>query len=333
MEVHLQHSGRTWAIMNSYDTPSGRSRRWGTRRSSQRSMPAYARFVVIALAVLLVGSFLWQFAQRILHPQQKIPVAAAAAATNGPAAPVWQSEVLSALESGARDAGDGNIIPAEVDVDRAATVIAASRAQSQPAPAEFFASAIGKLDRMAATHRDNTRLIEHVTLARIELAQLRTVQVVPADPASSAAAAAAQQPPAGPGVRARHAVEVPGHVVIASPHQISAGQTLDPKTLGGNYLDATLMPDTSEMILPPFTRAFADKVRVENLTMEGASQTLDGIHWKDVTFIGTRLRYEGGELDLQNVHFVRCTFGFTTDERGARIATAIALGQSSVTIQ
>jgi hypothetical protein len=92
------------------------------------------------------------------------------------------------------------------------------------------------------------------------------------------------------------------------------------------------MPDTSEMILPPFTRAFADNVRVENLTLEGASQTLDGIHWKDVTFIGTRLRYEGGELDLQNAHFVRCTFGFTTDERGARIATAIALGQSSVVI-
>jgi len=315
--------------MGIYDKPSGHSRRWATRRSNQRSMPAYARFVVIALALLLVGSFLWQFAQRILHPPQNIPAVSAA---SGPAAPGWQSEVLSAIETGTHDAGDGNVIPAEMDVDRAAAVIAASRAQSEEAPPDLFQSAIGKLDRVAATHPDNARLIEHVTLARIELAQLRTVQIVSTDPASSAAAAAAKQPPAGPGVHARHSVEIPGHVVIASPHQIGAGETLDPKTLGGNYLDATLMPDTSEMILPPFTRAFADKVRVENLTMEGASQTLDGIHWKDVTFIGTRLRYEGGELDLQNAHFVRCTFGFTTDERGARIATAIALGQPSIVI-
>ncbi len=318
------------AIMSSYDTPSGRSRRCGTRRSNQKSMPAYARFVVIALAVVLVGSFFWQGVHRFLHPPQQIPVAAAAA---GPAVPIWQSEVLSALESGVHDASAGDLIPAEIEMDRAATALAASREHSAAAPPDFFQAAIEKLDRVAATHSDNARLIEHVTLARIELAQLRTVQIVPKDPASSAAAAAATQPPAGPGVQARHSVEIPGHVVIASPHQISAGQTLDPKTLGGDYLDATLMPDTSEMILPPFTRAFADKVRVENLTMEGASQTLDGIHWKDVTFIGTRLRYEGGELDLQNAHFVRCTFGFTTDERGSRIATAIALGQPSVTIQ
>jgi hypothetical protein len=49
--------------------------------------------------------------------------------------------------------------------------------------------------------------------------------------------------------------------------------------------------------------------------------------------VGTRLRYESGELDLQNVHFVRCRFGFSSDERGARLANAIALGQTSISIQ
>jgi hypothetical protein len=52
-----------------------------------------------------------------------------------------------------------------------------------------------------------------------------------------------------------------------------------------------------------------------------------------VTFIGTRLRYQGGEADLQNVHFVRCTFGFANGDRGARLATAIALGESSIAIR
>ena len=77
------------------------------------------------------------------------------------------------------------------------------------------------------------------------------------------------------------------------------------------------MPDTSEVLLPPSSRAFADNIRIENLTIEGAAQTLDGIHWRNVTFIGTRLRYEGGPIDLQNVQFVRCSFGLTTDDRDA----------------
>jgi hypothetical protein len=52
-----------------------------------------------------------------------------------------------------------------------------------------------------------------------------------------------------------------------------------------------------------------------------------------VTFVGTRVRYEGGELDLQNVKFVRCIFGFSPDDHGARLATAIALGQTSLVIE
>jgi hypothetical protein len=77
----------------------------------------------------------------------------------------------------------------------------------------------------------------------------------------------------------------------------------------------------------------ADGVRVENLTIAGAAQTLDGIRWRNVTFVGTHLRYEGGALDLRDVHFVNCRFGVTSDARGARLATALALGQSSITIE
>ncbi len=93
------------------------------------------------------------------------------------------------------------------------------------------------------------------------------------------------------------------------------------------------MPDTSEILLPPVSRSFADHIRVEDVTIVGAAQTLDGIRWRNVTFIGTRLRYEGGQLDLQNIQFVRCRFGFTADDRGARLANAIALGQTSVIIE
>ncbi|MGA9730346.1 MAG: hypothetical protein WBQ83_06655, partial [Candidatus Acidiferrales bacterium] len=139
--------------------------------------------------------------------------------------------------------------------------------------------------------------------------------------------------PIGPGTKAPHAVAIPGHVVVAAPRAVAAQSVLDATTAKGNCIDATLMPETLEIILPPATRLFVDDVRVEGLTFEGASQTLDGIHWKNVTFIGTRLRYEGGQVSLSNVRFVRCTFGFSTDERGARLASAIALGQTSFVIE
>jgi hypothetical protein len=93
------------------------------------------------------------------------------------------------------------------------------------------------------------------------------------------------------------------------------------------------MPETSEVLLPPATRRLSDNVRVEGITIEGASQTLDGMRWKNVTFVAMRLRYEGGEVSLEDVKFVHCRFGFTTDERGAKLADAIALGKTSIEIQ
>src|SRR5262249_28282839 len=157
---------------------------------------------------------------------------------------------------------------------------------------------------------DNSRLFEHVTDARIELAALRSAQnledgtatgtdpreVVPGSAANSA-----------PGQSYYEVAPVPAikKVTIAAPRAVGPDTTLNPAALGGNYIDATLMPDSAAALLFPQTRLLSDDVRVENLTMQGAAETLDGVHWRNVTFIGTRLRYEGGPLDLQNVRFVR----------------------------
>jgi hypothetical protein len=42
--------------------------------------------------------------------------------------------------------------------------------------------------------------------------------------------------------------------------------------------------------------------------IKGGYQLLDGLHWINVTFVGTHISYNNGELDLQNVRFVNCTF-------------------------
>jgi hypothetical protein len=153
---------------------------------------------------------------------------------------------------------------------------------------------------------------------------------------SSSASSAPNQPPSAssPTSNSKSASNIaPGQVFVGAPRILSIGATLNPAKLGGNLLDATSMPASAEILEPPPSRIFADNVHVENLTIAGAAQTLDGIHWKNVTFIGTHLRYEGGEVDLHNVRFIHCMFGFPSDDRGGRLATAIARGQTTVVIE
>ena len=338
--------------MRIWDTPSGRDRRWVRRRSGIAPAPLYARVAVVLLALALMATLAWQGAQRLLNPAKMSGGDTTHFFTQPPSdrsvAPEWQTSVSSALEEAAAQ-GASNVTAAEIQADRAAAILTAARVQGQAAAADFFERTVVELDRVLQTHPDNDRLLEHVTLARIELAQLRSAQpVTPEGTAgggdAGAAGAAKSRSPShgvnpnaavgvGPGTEAPHAANIPGHVVLAAPRALAAGELLDPASLQGNYIDATLMPGTSEILLPPATRVMTDGVRVEGLTIAGASQTLDAIRWKNVTFIGTRLRYEGGEISLQNVRFSNCTFGFSTDERGARLADAIALGRRSFVMQ
>jgi hypothetical protein len=215
--------------------------------------------------------------------------------------------VASSVAAAVQETASGNITQAEVGIDRAAAIVSAAKFRSESATPDFFESTSGQLDRAVARAPQNARLAEHATQMRIELAQLRSAQET-----------------APPDTRSLK------KVAIISPYSIPRDSTFDPSVLGGNFVDATQMASSAEMLEPPFSRSFADNVRVQKLTLAGAAQTLDGIRWRDVTFIGTRLRYQGGELDLQNVHFVHCTFGFANNDRSARLAAAIALGQSSI---
>ncbi len=331
----------------------------------------------LALAMIAIGALMsWEtfryFMQVYSHRELPARASSAASAASSSAALAatqtapWQQDVLSDFERAAQSAKSGDITSAEMQVDQAASEMEDARVRSKSAASEFVSRASAELDEILkaqpagpenlAPGMTVSRLFEHVTQARIELAEMRSMQE-PMPPGSALAAnalanaastsaerralkaaSAAGAAPDGQAANldASAAPQMPklpaGHIAVNGPRELAASELLDPASLGGNFLDASLMPDEAEILLPPATRKFADGVRVENLTIAGASQTLDGIHWRNVTFIGTRLRYEDGQLDLQNVRFVRCTFGFPSDERGASIANAIALGQTSFTI-
>lgn len=225
----------------------------------------------------------------------------AARAESAAPLPPWARDFRDSLDAGVRAASTGNLSAAEIDVDRAESFVTIAGLEHRIAPPDFFQSASAQLDRVAQQSGSDQRFSEHVTSARIELAALRSAQEM--------------APP----------VPAAGSFELYSPRQIAPNQTLDPTTLRGKYLDGRPLPELSEILVPPASRAFADNIRVEDLTIAGPAQTLDGIRWRNVTFVETRLRYEGGELSLQNVRFVRCRFGLPGDERGARIASTIAL--------
>jgi hypothetical protein len=325
-----------------WQTPSGRSRRWVKRKDTNIPAPLYARLTILALLVVLAGTLAWYGLRAAVHraTHSEAPRIAQTASLAHLAAnntPAWQSDALASIENGIHQAQSGNITAAEVAMDRAGSMIESARVAAQSAPPDFFETASRSLDTALQTHPENTRLFEHITTARVDLAQLRSAEAVaPASGAEGTArtgvASTSSQPIAGATDNSARGPLTEKVLTIASPREIAANHLLGPTELGGDTIDATLMPETIEILLPPSSRLFIDNVRVHDITLKGAAQTLDGIHWKNVTFVGTRLRYESGELDLQNVHFLGCTFGLPMDPRGARLANAIALGQASLTI-
>jgi len=333
-----------------WSAPRSRSRRRHSHASNDRRVPGWARFVILAALVAIVGALAWRGVQERTHPSRRSravePVAGVPAprsnpsgsspvntAANGPAnvSATWQREVAASFDTAAREATAGNLTAAQMAVDRGAAIVTASRVQKQSAAPDYFEGSIAQLDRVVRAHAGNERLDEHVNLARIEIAQLRSSLDAQAANATLAANAGANSGANNGGNAATKGDA--NRVSIGAPQSVDAGALVDPASMGGSFIDATLMPHTSELLEPPSSRTFADKVRVENLTFSGATQTLDGLRFKNVTFIGTRLRYEGGQVELQNVRFVHCTFGFTTDARGARLANAVALGHTSLLIE
>ncbi|HEX4074606.1 MAG TPA: hypothetical protein VHX49_04325 [Candidatus Acidoferrales bacterium] len=292
--------------------------------------PRYLAWVVVVGALVLVGRLAWQGSRYFLRPQRTAVVApiapTAPSSSSAEALAPWEHEMLVSIDAAIGDAKGGQMIAAEMDVDRAALVATDARLQSRAAKPDFFTVAVGEFDRVLASGSGDADLVDHVTQARIALAELRSSQSGRTETQAKDELA----PIAASAAAAKRDVK---KISIDAPRELDADSVLDPSTLGGDYLDASFMPETSEILLPPATRAFADNIRVENLTIAGAAQTLDGIHWRNVTFVGTHLRYESGELDLEDVHFVNCRFGFPSDEGGARLANAIALGQTSITIE
>jgi hypothetical protein len=260
----------------------------------------YAVALPIAILLLGGGPALWtHFAG---HNAPGLAEAAAVTPAMG-----FRDDVYTRLQEAISDASAGNLVPATAVTQSATDMIRKARLESLRVPQDTIREIAQALDRVQAAHT-NPALAEAVFNTRVELAQFRSTQ--------EKAPAATQMP-----------------LQVLTPKSVAARSVLDPKTLSASVLDASALPEEAEILIPPHSRLFVDNVRVSDLTLEGASQTLDGIHWQNVTFVSSRIRYEGGEMELQNVRFVNCTFGIELSDKGVRLADAVALEPVSLVIE
>ena len=71
---------------------------------------------------------------------------------------------------------------------------------------------------------------------------------------------------------------------------------------------------------------------MSKVTIDGCSQTLDGVNWDSAIFVNSRINYRGGPLILHNVIFINCTFDVEGTNSGADLLDYAALGQRELRI-
>jgi hypothetical protein len=196
-------------------------------------------------------------------------------------------------------------------IDTATAIFAKASVEKAKAPSDFFQQTSESLNSIANATTTNGLLVGAVHQASLMLAEYRSA-LEPA-PAPSDAAKTVE-----------HSVD------SQSLRQLEKGRT----TFVFN-----LRPD-QEMIgvnaIPGEQRNFTNTdVRIENVIIEapnGSRQTLDGIHWQTVVFVGAHIVYLGGDLDLQYVRFVNCTFDVPAplSPRGRQLIDYTVLAQTKL---
>lgn len=90
---------------------------------------------------------------------------------------------------------------------------------------------------------------------------------------------------------------------------------------------AAITEPLGRSLLPPSTT-----VAPHFLILENASVWIDGTRFKNVIFRDSRIRYDGGPVEMENVYFVNCTFEFKHAPNSIRLSKTV-LASSATTFK
>jgi len=247
----------------------------------------------LLLGVLLVAPlvFGWSVGLRLRAAASRVQAAK-------PPALSLHDSVRSAFDAARGYAAAGDWDRAIASTNSAVTILGNAESNHERMPAEAFDSLMAGLDGIAVSGEGPT-LQDSLMRARIVLAEYRSaLEVAPLLPDDRTALAASRK--------------------LALNSHTRTGDFFLP------VVDGYGLPKGAEFLVPP-SQLLASDVWVEDLTLVGGTQTLDGIHWRDVMFIRSHIRYQGGELELRNARFVNCTFEIAKTGRGEDVARYITL--------
>lgn len=154
------------------------------------------------------------------------------------------------------------------------SVVTELQRQKRPANPDFFKAGIDALDQVEQEHG----YLPAAFSTRVKFAEYRSSEELLPRPQVELRFG-----------KMEHAIINPGNI---------RGYELDFSEVSGNAIVLSRDP------------RYAKDITVANIRIDGGYQIVDGIHWHDVYFVGTKIRYEGGMLDLKDVHFINCTFEF-----------------------
>jgi hypothetical protein len=189
------------------------------------------------------------------------------------------------IDSSKKSVDSGNIQDASEYLQLAISFLDDARKSKTPVDTAFFGDTYVKLSQL----RDVSQLAKGYQTARVQLATYRSVlQPTP-----------------------RHTGNENKLRTPTTPSNLSQGTTIV-LTAPGDFI-----------ISNPLSRKLSNAFGVEDITfvggVDGVTQTLDGIQWKNVVFVNVHIRYEGAEVVLENVKFANCTFEIVNDRRGNQV--------------
>jgi hypothetical protein len=100
------------------------------------------------------------------------------------------------------------------------------------------------------------------------------------------------------------------------------------KNLVGTKFNCSPGSGESPVIFPMGDLSTASRL-VNGVTLIGCPVLLDGITWRNVVFINSRVSYNGGAVILENVTFVNCTFDAKRNPNTQKFLQYAALRESS----
>lgn len=272
-----------------------------TAVADQLKIPHWARlfFWIFGLLVLALGAWVWSAQGHLTQIDGELSQM-----------PIQISRDL--LSQAKADAAGGDAARAARATEAATALISQATVKRLEAKPEFFFDAIADLNIVGRVFADSTP----ETRANVD-AKVLTARTVLAD--------------------YRSALE-PSITLTGSQTERAAAYGLgkenrrvDPQTLNAPVWKASSgSADFLNNLLP--TRRLEDHLIVDHVSFIGGAQSLDGFQFYDTAFINMLVKYQGGEVVLENVKFVNCTFQLGNGARSKRVADYVALGQTKLTI-